>query len=203
MMNVAIDAVAVKSSGGLLLALQSRPVSVYLGSMSIWSIILIIIATVFTMEWIAWGAHKYIMHGWGWGWHRDHHEPHDKMLEKNDLYGIVGAVMSISMFVIGSPMTMGATAWEPGTWIGLGVLFYGIIYTAVHDGLVHQRYFKYVPRSGYAKRLVQAHKLHHATIGKEGGVSFGFVFARDPAKLKAELKVQREAGIAVVRDAAI
>lgn len=202
-MNVAIDAVAVKSSGALLLALQSWPFSVYLGTMSIWSIILIILATVFTMEWIAWGAHKYIMHGWGWGWHRDHHEPHDKMLEKNDLYGIVGAVMSISMFVIGSPMIMGASAWEPGTWIGLGVLFYGVIYTAVHDGLVHQRYFKYVPRSGYAKRLVQAHKLHHATIGKEGGVSFGFVFARDPAKLKAELKVQREAGIAVVRDAVI
>jgi beta-carotene 3-hydroxylase len=57
-----------------------------------------------------------------------------------------------------------------------------------------------VPRKGYAKRLVQAHKLHHATIGKEGGVSFGFVFARDPAKLKAELKAQKDAGIAVVRD---
>ena len=40
-----------------------------------------------------------------------------------------------------------------------------------------------------------------ATIGKEGGVSFGFVFARDPAKLKQELKAQRLAGIAVVRDA--
>ena len=34
------------------------------------------------------------------------------------------------------------------------------------------------------------------------GVSFGFVFARDPARLKAELKRQREAGIAVVRDSA-
>ncbi|MEC9110522.1 MAG: beta-carotene hydroxylase, partial [Pseudomonadota bacterium] len=53
-----------------------------------------------------------------------------------------------------------------------------------------------------AKRLVQAHKLHHATIGKEGGVSFGFVLARDPAKLKAELRRQREAGIAVVRESA-
>mgnify|MGYP000510055132 CR=1 FL=1 len=40
-------------------------------------------------------------------------------------------------------------------------------------------------------------------IGKEGGVSFGFVFARDPAKLKAELKVQREAGVAVVRDISV
>jgi beta-carotene 3-hydroxylase len=24
------------------------------------------------------------MHGWGWGWHRDHHEPHNNALEKND-----------------------------------------------------------------------------------------------------------------------
>jgi beta-carotene 3-hydroxylase len=171
--------------------------------MSIVAIITIVVLTVIAMEFVAWGAHKYIMHGWGWGWHRDHHEPHDNALEKNDLYGIVGAVMSISMFAIGSPMIMGASAWQPGTWIGLGVLFYGIIYTAIHDGIVHQRYFKFVPRSGYAKRLVQAHKLHHATVGKEGGVSFGFVFARDPAKLKAELKAQREAGTAVVRDAAI
>ena len=75
------------------------------------------------------------------------------------------------------------------------------IYTLLHDGLIHQRWFKYVPRRGYAKRLVQAHKLHHATIGKEGGVSFGFIIAMDPAWLKQELKKQREAGIAVVREA--
>jgi beta-carotene 3-hydroxylase len=73
----------------------------------------------------------------------------------------------------------------------------------VHDGLVHQRYFRWVPKSGYARRLVQAHKLHHATIGKEGGVSFGFIFARDPAKLKRELKAQREAGVAKLRNSAI
>jgi beta-carotene 3-hydroxylase len=157
--------------------------------------ILIVVATVLVMEFVAWSAHKYIMHGWGWGWHRDHHEPHDNVLEKNDLFGIVGAATAISLFVYGyydSPFL-----W----WVGVGVTAYGIIYTLIHDGLVHQRYFKYVPKRGYAKRLVQAHKLHHATVGKEGGVSFGFVLARDPAKLKAELKVQREAGIAVVREA--
>ena len=173
----------------------------YILCMSTVSIILIVLATIFAMEWIAWGAHKYIMHGWGWGWHRDHHEPHDNALEKNDLYGIVGAVTSISFFALGSPLIMGANAWEPATWIGLGVLFYGVIYTLVHDGLVHQRYFKFVPKSGYAKRLVQAHKLHHATSSREGGVSFGFVFARDPARLKAELKAQHEAGLAEFRDA--
>ena len=61
--------------------------------MSIISIILIVLATVFVMEWVAWSSHKYIMHGWGWGWHRDHHEPHNNALEKNDLYGIVGAAI--------------------------------------------------------------------------------------------------------------
>src|SRR5690606_22589103 len=160
----------------------------------------IVVATMFAMEWVAWGSHKYIMHGFGWAWHRDHHEPHNKRFVKNDLFGVVGAALSISMFALGSPMIMGGNAWWPGTWIGLGVLIYGIIYTLVHDGLVHQRWFRYVPKRGYLKRLVQAHKLHHATESREGGVSFGFVFARDPAKLKAELRRQREAGIAVMRE---
>ncbi len=162
--------------------------------------ILIIIATILAMEVVAWSSHKYIMHGFGWAWHRDHHEPHDKVFEKNDLFGVVGAIMSMSMFALGSWVVMGDNAWIPANWIGLGILGYGIIYTLIHDGLVHQRYFKWVPKKGYAKRLVQAHKLHHATIGKEGGVSFGFLFAGDPAKLKAELKRQREEGVAVVRD---
>ncbi len=164
---------------------------------------IIVLATIIAMEGLAWWGHKYVMHGWGWGWHRDHHEPHDNLLEKNDLYAVVGAAMSISMFSISSPLIMGDEAWRRGLWIAIGILAYGVIYTLVHDGLVHQRYFRWVPRGGYAKRIVQAHKLHHATIGKEGGVSFGFIFARDPAKLKQELKAQREAGIAIVRDAMV
>ncbi len=165
--------------------------------MSVLEIILVVTATVIGMEFFAWWAHKYIMHGWGWGWHRDHHEPHDNVLEKNDLFGVVFAGFAISLFIIGA-------LWSPLLWwIGVGITIYGMIYAFIHDGLVHQRYFRWVPKRGYAKRLVQAHKLHHATIGKEGGVSFGFVFARDPAKLKQELKNQRENGIAVVRDAAI
>lgn len=164
---------------------------------------LIVFATVLAMELVAWGSHKYIMHGFAWGWHRDHHEPHDKLLEKNDLFGLFGAAASIGMFAWGSSWVMGGDAWWPATWIGLGILGYGIIYTLVHDGLVHQRYFRWVPRGGYAKRIVQAHKLHHATIGKEGGVSFGFVFARDPARLKEELRCQREAGVARLRDSAM
>ena len=160
-----------------------------------------VIAAVLAMEGVAWASHKYVMHGFAWGWHRDHHEPHDRFLEKNDRFGLFGAAISIGFFALGSPMLLEERAWAAGTWIGLGVLLYGIIYTLVHDGLVHQRWFRWVPRGGYARRLVQAHKLHHATIGKHGGVSFGFVFARDPAVLKRELKVQRESGVAVLREA--
>ncbi|WP_230280748.1 sterol desaturase family protein [Croceicoccus sp. Ery15] len=168
--------------------------------------VLITLAACAAMEGVAWASHRYIMHGWGWGWHRDHHERHDNFLEKNDLYALVGAAMSISMFALGSPLVMGdllgMAAWWPATWIGLGILLYGVIYTLVHDGLVHQRWFRYVPRGGYLKRLVQAHHLHHATQSKEGGVSFGFVIARDPAALKRDLRAQREAGTAVLREGA-
>ena len=161
----------------------------------------LVLLSVAAMEGVAWASHKYVMHGFGWAWHRDHHEPHDGFWERNDRFALVGAGMSIAMFALGSPLVMGEGAWWPGTWIGLGILLYGVIYTLVHDGLVHQRWFRWVPKKGYAKRLVQAHKLHHATLGKEGGVSFGFVLARDPALLKAELKAQREAGIALLREA--
>ncbi len=164
--------------------------------MSVAEIVLTVVGAVVFMEGFAWWAHRYVMHGWGWGWHRDHHEPHDNMLEKNDLFAVVFGSIVIVMFIVG--YFVSDFLW----WFALGITVYGLIYTFIHDGLVHQRYFKWVPKRGYAKRLVQAHKLHHATIGKEGGVSFGFLFARDPAALKVDLRRQREAGIAVVRDSA-
>jgi beta-carotene 3-hydroxylase len=38
------------------------------------------------------------------------------------------------------------------------------------------------------KRLVQAHRLHHAAHTKDGCVSFGFIWAEDVRTLKAKLK---------------
>lgn len=162
--------------------------------MSWFAIIAIVLGALIGMELFAWTAHKYIMHGWGWAWHRDHHEPHGNTFERNDLFAVVFGTINAGMYISGS------LYWDAMWWAALGVSLYGVIYAFIHDGLVHQRFFRWVPKKGYAKRLVQAHKLHHATIGKEGGVSFGFVFARDPQVLKAELKQQRDAGMAVVRD---
>jgi beta-carotene 3-hydroxylase len=49
-----------------------------------------------------------------------------------------------------------------------------------------------VPKQGYFKRLLQAHRLHHAVEGKDGTVSHGFLFARKPAVLKAQLRANAD-----------
>ncbi len=54
---------------------------------------------------------------------------------------------------------------------------------------MHQRWpFRHIPHKGYAKRLVQAHRLHHAVKGREGCVSFGFLYAPPVETLTTQLK---------------
>ncbi|TLU68787.1 beta-carotene hydroxylase [Enterobacter sp. MF024] len=156
----------------------------------------IVLLTVAAMELIAALAHKYIMHGWGWGWHESHHEPRTGWFEVNDLYAVVFAVLAIVLIALG---TWGI--W-PLQWIGAGMTAYGALYFIVHDGLVHQRWpFRYIPRKGYLKRLYLAHRLHHAVRGKEDCVSFGFLYAPPIDKLQATLR-QRKAHRAASEGAA-
>ncbi len=144
---------------------------------------LIVLFTVAAMEIIAALAHKYIMHGWGWGWHLSHHEPHSSRFELNDLYAVFFALLAIVLIGLGS-----RGVW-PLQWIGAGMTLYGVLYFMVHDGLVHQRWpFRYVPRRGYLRRLYMAHRLHHAVRGREGCVSYGFLYAPPVAKLQAILR---------------
>ena len=57
----------------------------------------IVLVTVAGMELFAWAAHRWVMHGWGWGWHRSHHEPRGGWFEKNDLYAVVFAGVAIGL----------------------------------------------------------------------------------------------------------
>lgn len=143
----------------------------------------IVAATVVGMEIFAAVAHRHVMHGWGWGWHRSHHEPRTGAFEVNDLYAVVFALPSIALIYLGA-------AYEHwALWIGAGMTVYGFLYFFVHDGLVHGRWpFRVVPRNAYLKRLVQAHRMHHAVHGREGCVSFGFLYARPVRELKDELR---------------
>lgn len=143
----------------------------------------IVILSIIGMEIFAWWVHKYIMHGPGWGWHESHHTETDGLFEKNDLYAVVFSVIAAACFIVGS---MGVSwLWD----VGLGLTIYGVLYAIVHDGLVHRRLpFPRKARGRYMKRLVQAHRLHHAAHTKDGCVSFGFIWAEDVRKLKAQLK---------------
>jgi hypothetical protein len=61
--------------------------------------ILVFLATFTTMEFMAWFTHKYVMHGFLWNLHRDHHhKDHKSWFERNDAFFIFYAVVSMTCF---------------------------------------------------------------------------------------------------------
>jgi len=134
--------------------------------------ILIFFGTFFIMEFNAWFTHKYIMHGFLWNLHSDHHhKDHDSWFERNDAFFIFYAVVSMTCFYLSSYHDLWFTL--P---IGFGILAYGAAYFIVHDIFIHQR-FKWLRNidNKYARGLRRAHKIHHKHIGKEKGENFGML----------------------------
>jgi beta-carotene 3-hydroxylase len=135
--------------------------------------IVIFIATFLMMEGMAWFTHKYIMHGFLWKLHQDHHKKdHSHWWERNDLFFVFYAIVSITFILL----------WRlEGLWIGLpiglGILAYGIAYFMVHDIFIHQR-FKIFRNANnkYAKGVRRAHKMHHKHLGKDEGECFGMLW---------------------------
>jgi beta-carotene 3-hydroxylase len=156
--------------------------------------ITLFLATIVAMEGFAYAAHRWVMHGPGWFLHKSHHRPRTGAFELNDLYAVIFAVPSIVLLLGGVQL-----GWWPGfAWIGAGIAAYGAIYFGFHDVIVHQRLaHRYVARSPYMKRIVQAHRLHHAIESKHGAVSFGFLWAARAETLKA--KLQAAGGLTRVR----
>ncbi|WP_405605255.1 carotene hydroxylase [Polaribacter sp. Asnod1-A03] len=134
---------------------------------------LITLGVFLLMECVTWLTHKFVMHGFGWYLHADHHQPkYQGIFEKNDAYFIVFAVPSILLFYFGT-----YTEYTFLFFIGLGILFYGIAYFMIHDVLIHQRFkwFKHT-NNRYLKGLRKGHKMHHKHLGKEEGECFGMLF---------------------------
>ena len=154
--------------------------------------LLLFCATVAAMEGVAYASHRWIMHGPGWFLHASHHRARQGRFEANDLYAAIFATPSILLILLGVTFRWGA-GW---TIVGAGIAAYGAIYFGFHDVIVHRRLaHRYVPRSSYMKRIVQAHRLHHVVETKRGTVSFGFLWAPAPEVLKAELARGGRAGV--------
>ncbi|HET9430250.1 MAG TPA: beta-carotene hydroxylase [Chitinophagaceae bacterium] len=134
--------------------------------------ILLLTSTFLVMEVVTWLTHKYVMHGFLWWLHKDHHQPEPGLFEKNDAFFVIFAIPSMLLIYFG---TIEKTWWMQA--IGFGIMAYGLAYFLVHDVIIHQR-FKWFSRSNnrYVRAIRWAHKMHHKHIGKWEGESFGMLF---------------------------
>ena len=148
--------------------------------------VLVTLSTYILMEGITWCTHKFVMHGWMWYFHEDHHQPRGGFFEKNDSFFLIFAVPSCLMIVFGS---MAAFDWR--FFVGIGILLYGVSYFLIHDVLIHQR-FDWFSRTDnlYFRAIRKAHKIHHKHLNKEDGECFGMLFV--PRKYFVEAAAYRK-----------
>ncbi len=135
---------------------------------------LIITVVVFIlMEGVTWVIHKYVMHGFLWMLHRDHHDhSNEGPLERNDLFFVIFSLPAITLFYFGALQN-----FSPLFYIGLGITLYGAAYFLVHDIFIHQRAKVFSKtKNRYLLALRRAHKQHHKHLGKEDGECFGFLW---------------------------
>lgn len=135
--------------------------------------VLIVMITFFAMEGVAWFTHKFIMHGFLWYFHSDHHvKDPESVVEKNDFFFLVFAIPSIALFVLWSVYSN-----QLALYIASGIALYGLAYFLVHDVFIHQR-IKIFRRANnpYLKALRKAHKVHHKHLTKEDGECFGMLW---------------------------
>lgn len=138
-----------------------------------WLYIVVFLLTFFIMEFMAWFTHKFIMHGFLWSLHADHHKKdHNSWFEINDTFFIFYAVVSMLFIFLWQNGIL-----DIGLAIGFGIFTYGLTYFLVHDIFIHQR-FKLFRKANnkYARALRRAHKMHHKHIGKNQGECFGMLF---------------------------
>ncbi len=138
--------------------------------MSWYFALLISLAAFLFMEFMAWFTHKYIMHGFLWVLHKDHHVRDGRKMEWNDVFAVIFAIPSILFMWFGSEQN-----YNYLFYIGLGILFYGMAYFLFHDVYVHQRIkiLKNISNK-YLRATVKAHADHHIK-GRQS--NFGFLIA--------------------------
>jgi len=145
--------------------------------------ILLLLASYFFMEFVAWSNHKYVMHGFLWKWHKDHHrkdaqkslpeKTEDKRFEKNDLFFLVYALPAILLMIVGFSIH-----YYPIVYISIGITLYGFTYFVIHDIIIHKRIhvsFLEKDHSFFIKAIVNAHTAHHKPKNKQDFHNYGLL----------------------------
>ena len=125
------------------------------------------------MEGVAWFTHKYVMHGFLWVLHKDHHDrSNHSPFEKNDFFFLIFALPGSLFIIFGSQIGIDFFLF----WIGIGITLYGAAYFFVHDLFIHQR-VKVLKKTKnpYLLGIRRGHKVHHKQLDKEDGECFGML----------------------------
>ena len=131
---------------------------------------ILVLGTFIFMEFVAWFAHKYIMHGLFWNLHEDHHTKSNYgFFEKNDYFFVIFAAPAIALFF----SAMFVSSFIP-VYIASGITLYGLAYFFVHEIFIHQR-FRVLRQTNnvFFKAIRKAHKVHHKHLTKNEGECFG------------------------------
>jgi beta-carotene 3-hydroxylase len=137
--------------------------------------LLVFIVAFVGMEGVSYCTHRFVMHGFGYKIHADHHRPSDGGFEANDLYPLSFSSLAIVFFALG--------AWvdSMGLFVpaGLGLTLYGVLYLFVHEIYIHQRLRLINRPLPYLEWLRRAHRVHHLY----GGEPYGMLFPVVPREL--------------------
>jgi beta-carotene 3-hydroxylase len=130
----------------------------------------LIVAAFLFMEFVAWFTHKYVMHGFLWILHKDHHIRDGRKIEWNDAFAVIFATPAIIFIYLGV-----VNASDTQLALGIGITAYGFSYFMFHDVYVHQRakiFSKFSNR--YLRATIKAHMEHHLPNAR---YNYGFLMA--------------------------
>ncbi|MEO6121603.1 MAG: sterol desaturase family protein [Acidimicrobiales bacterium] len=137
----------------------------------------IVVASVLAMEVVSYLTHRFVMHGFGIGLHRSHHDTGTGGFELNDLYPLMFSTLSIGAFAVG-------TMWpslRSLVLVGVGQTLYGLAYAFVHEIYIHRRLGLVRGRCRPLEWLKDSHRIHHLY----GGEPYGMLLPVVPAALRA------------------
>jgi beta-carotene 3-hydroxylase len=154
---------------------------------------LVAIAALVAMEPLTALTHRYVMHGRGMAWHGSHHRARrggDGRFERNDLFPLVFAAVTIVVMAIGTAVSS-VDVLVP---IAIGVTAYGAGYLFVHELYIHRRWSRFRLRVAPLDSLVAAHALHH----RYGAEPYGFLCPIVPARIRARAAHDPESAFGVL-----
>jgi len=136
----------------------------------------LLLASFLLMEPVTSLAHRVIFHGFGYNIHKSHHAHRSGIFEKNDLYPLISALLTMTVIALG--------VFVRAFWflipVGFGMTLYGVAYFIIHDVAIHHR----VKGVRLPMRLFRWHYRAHMFHHLYGTEPYGFVIPVMPRKYR-------------------